>query len=175
MNGYYAGRNWGGGGGGGGGHTLEPGRHVLRGQFRMGSILAGLSSHPTTRATNSPIGMARRSLSELGFLHCSGVVNDEGVESYLKATRHLPVDHYGQVEQALCPYFFGLGVHVGQLLVGFRLCWSLSGSVSVRSPAVSGLHAHVIRPFVWATPLISPQSPDAIRETDLQWVGSLGC
>ena len=134
-----------------------------------------LSSHLVTCATNSQVGMARRSLSGLSFLHCSGVVNDEGVESYLKVTRHLPVDHYGQVKQDLCPYLSGLGVHVGQLLVCFRLCWSPSGSVSVRSPAVSGLHAHAIRPFVWPAPLVSPPSPDAIRETDLQWVGSLGC
>ena len=76
------------------------------------------------------------------------MVNDEGVESYQKKTRHLPVDHYGQVGRALCPYLFGLGVHVGQLLVGFRLYWSHSGSISIRSPAVSGLHAHVIRPSV---------------------------
>ena len=59
------------------------------------------------------------------------------MESYQKITRHLPVDHYGQVGQALCPYFSGLEVHVGQLLVGFRACWSPSGSVNVRSPTVS--------------------------------------
>ena len=52
---------------GGGGHTPELGRHMLRGQFRMGFVLAGLSSNPVTRATNSPAGMARRSLSRLGF------------------------------------------------------------------------------------------------------------
>ena len=66
------------------------------------------------------------------------MVNDGGVSSYLKITRHLSVDDYGQVGRALCPYFSGLGVHVGQLLVGFQPCWSPSGSVSVRSPAVSG-------------------------------------
>ena len=103
------------------------------------------------------------------------MVNDGGVESYLKITHHLSVDHYGQVDRALCPYFSGLGVHVGQLLVVFRPCWSPSGSVSVRSPTVRGLHAHVIRPFVWLAPLASPPSPDASRETDLRWVGSLGC
>ena len=54
------------------------------------------------------------------LLHCSGVVSDKGVESYLKITRHLSVDHYGQVGRALCPYSFGLGVHVGELLVGSR-------------------------------------------------------
>ena len=76
------------------------------------------------------------------------MVNDGGMESYLKTTRHLQVDHYGQVERALCPYLSGLGVYVRQLLVGFRLRWSPSGSISVRSLAVSGLHAHVIQPSV---------------------------
>ena len=66
----------------------------------------------------------------------------------MKTTRHLQVDHYGQVERALYPYLSGLGVYVGQLLVGFRLSWSPSGSVSVHSLAVSGLHAHVIHPSV---------------------------
>ena len=103
------------------------------------------------------------------------MVNDGGVESYLKITFHLPMDHYGQVGRALCPYLSGLRVHVGQLLMGFRPCWSPSGSVSVRSPTVSGSHAHVIRPSVWPAPLASPPSPDASGETDLQWVSSLGC
>ena len=102
-------------------------------------------------------------------------MNIGGVESYLKRTRHLPVDHYGQVGRALCPYFSGLGVLVGQLLVGFRPCWSPIGSINVHSPAVSGFHAHVIRPSVWLSPLALPPSPDASRETDLQWVGLLGC
>ena len=66
------------------------------------------------------------------------MVNDGGVESYLKITRHLPMDHYGQIWRALWSYFSGLGVHIGQLIVGFQPCWSPSGSVSVRSPAVSG-------------------------------------
>ena len=103
------------------------------------------------------------------------MANNGGVESYRKITRHLSVDHYGQVERVLCPYFSGLGVHVRQLLVGFRPYWSPSGSVSVRSPTVSGSHAHVIRPFVWPTLLASPPSPNASGETDLQWVGSMGC
>ena len=94
---------------------------MLRGQFRMRSVPTGLSSHLAMRATNSPTRVARRSLSRLGFSHCFGVVNDGGVESYRKITRHLPVDHYGQVGRALCPYSFGLGVHVWQPLVGFRL------------------------------------------------------
>ena len=72
------------------------------------------------------------------------MVNNGGMESYLKITRHLSVDHYGQVERALYPYFSGLGVHVRQLLVGFRPCWSPSGSVSVPSPTVSDSHANVI-------------------------------
>ena len=103
------------------------------------------------------------------------MVNDGGVESYPKTTRHLPVDHCGQVERALCPYLSRLWVHVGQLLMGFRLCWSPSRSVSFRSPAVSSLHAHVIRPSVWPALLASPTSPDASGEIDLQWVGLLGC
>ena len=70
------------------------------------------------------------------------------MESCLKRTRHLSDDHYGQVGRALCPYSPGLGVQVRQHLVGFRLCWSLSGSISVHSPVVSGSHVHVIRPSV---------------------------
>ena len=97
------------------------------------------------------------------------------MESYLKRTRQLSVDHYGQVERDLCPYFSGLGVHVGRILVGFRPCWSPSGSVSVRSPTVRGSHAHVIRPSVSLAPLASPSSPDTNGETDLRWVGSLDC
>ena len=103
------------------------------------------------------------------------MVGDREVESYLKITRHLPVDHYGQVGRALCPYSSKLGVHVGELLVGSRPDWSPNRSVSVRSLAVSSLHAHVIRPSVWPAPLTSPPSPDAIGETDLQLVSSLGC
>ena len=102
------------------------------------------------------------------------MVSDRGVESYLKITRHLPMDHYGQVGRDLCPYLSGLGVHVGELLVGFRPGWSPNGSVSVRSLAVSGLHAHVIRPSVWLAPLASPPPPEASGETNLQRVGSLG-
>ena len=97
------------------------------------------------------------------------------MKSYLKITCHFPVDHYGQVGRALFPYLSGLGVHVGELLVGFRPNWSSNGSVSVHSLVVSGLHAQVIRPSVWPAPLASPPSPDANGETDLQWVGSLGC
>ena len=103
------------------------------------------------------------------------MVNDWGVESYLKITRNLLVDHYGQVERALCPYLYGLGARVGQLLVCFRPYWSPSGFVSVRSPTVSDSYAHVIRLYVWLTPLALPPSPDANGETNLRWVGSLGC
>ena len=81
------------------------------------------------------------------------MVSDGEVDSYLKRNRHLPDDHYGRVGQALCPYLPRLGVHVGQHLMGFRLCWSLSESVSVHSPIVSGSHVHVIRPSVWPAPL----------------------
>ena len=48
------------------------------------------------------------------------MVSDGGVESYMKITRHPPVDRYGQVGRALCPYSPGLGVHVGELLIGSR-------------------------------------------------------
>ena len=65
------------------------------------------------------------------------MASDEGVESYLKIARHLPVDHCGQVGRALCPYSSGLGVHVGELLVGFCPGSSPNGSVSVHSLAVS--------------------------------------
>ena len=103
------------------------------------------------------------------------MVSDMGVESYLKITRHLPVDHYGQVGWALCPYLSGMGVHVGELLVGSRPGWSPNGPVSVRSLAISGSHDHVIRPSFWLAPLASPPSPEASGEIDLQRVGSLGC
>ena len=103
------------------------------------------------------------------------MANDGGVESYWKITRHLTVDHYGQVRWALCPYSSGLGVHVGQLLVGFRPCWSPSRSVSICSLAISGSHAHVIRPSVCPALLASPPSPDASGETDLRWVSSPSC
>ena len=73
------------------------------------------------------------------------------------------------------PLFTGLGVHVGELLVGSQPGWSPNGSVSVRSLAISGSHDHVIRPSVWPAPLASPPSPDASGETDLQRVGLLGC
>ena len=119
---------------------------MLRGQLRMGPVPAGLSSHPTTRATDSPIGMARWFLDSAS--HCSRVVSDRGVESYMKITHHLPMDHYGQVGRALCPYSSGLGVHAGELLVGSRPGWSPKGSISIRSLAISGSHAHVIWPSI---------------------------
>ena len=74
--------------------------------------------------------------------------SDEGVESYLKTTRHPLVDHYGQVGRALCPYSSRLRVHAGELLVGSRAGWSPDRSASVLSLAVSGSHAHVIWPSV---------------------------
>ena len=93
----------------------------------------------------------------------------------MKITRHLPVDHCGQVGRALCPYSSGLGVHIGELLVGFRPDWSPNGFVSIHSLAVSDSRAHVISPYVWPAPLTLPPSPDASGETDLQRVGLLGC
>ena len=53
--------------------------------------------------------------------HCSRVVSDGGVESYLKTTHHPPVDRYGQVGRVLCPYLSRFRVHAGELLVGSRL------------------------------------------------------
>ena len=103
--------------------------------------------------------------------HYSGVKSDGGVESYLKTTRHPPVDRCGQVGRALCPYSSGLGVHIRELLVGSRPGWSLDGSTSVRSLTVSGSHAHVIWPSVWLAPLASPPSPEASGETDPQRAG----
>ena len=103
--------------------------------------------------------------------HCSGVESDGGVESYLKITRHRPVDRYGQVGRALCPYSSKLGVHAGELLVGSRPGWSPDKTASVRSLAASGSHAHVVWPSVWLAPLASPPSPDASGETDPQWAG----
>ena len=76
------------------------------------------------------------------------MVSDGEVESCLKRISHQSDDHYGRVGQALFPYLPGLGVHVRRHLVGSRPYWSPSGSVSVRSPVVSGLHVHVIRPSV---------------------------
>ena len=71
------------------------------------------------------------------------------MESYLKIACHLPVDHCGQVGRALCPYSSGLGVHVGELLVGFCPGSSPNGSVSVHSRAVSLLlllRLHLLTP-----------------------------
>ena len=56
------------------------------------------------------------------------MVSDKGVERYLKITRHSPVDHYGRVGWALCPYSSGLGVHAGELLVGSRPVGLQTGS-----------------------------------------------
>ena len=50
-----------------GAYNPEPGRHMLMIQLRAGPVPAGLFLHPATRATDSPTGMARWSLSGLGF------------------------------------------------------------------------------------------------------------
>ena len=76
------------------------------------------------------------------------MVNYGEAGSCLRRVRHLLDDHYGQVGWALCPYFPGLGVQVGQRLTGFRPRWSPSGLVGARSPIVNGLHVHAIRPYV---------------------------
>ena len=50
-----------------GGPYPEPGRYMLGGQFRMGSVPASLFLHPAMRATNSLAGTVRRFLSGFGF------------------------------------------------------------------------------------------------------------
>ena len=77
------------------------------------------------------------------------MVNDGEVGSCPSRVRHLSDDHCGQVRRAFCPYLLGLGVQVGQRLVGFRPRWSPSGPVGARSPVVNGIHVHAIRPYVW--------------------------
>ena len=76
------------------------------------------------------------------------MVSDREVESCLKRTHHQPDEHYGRVGQDLFPYSPRLRLHVGRHLVGFQAYWSPIGSVSVRSPIVSGSLVHVIRPSV---------------------------
>ena len=95
------------------------------------------------------------------------MLRDGEVESCLKRTRHQSDDHYGRVGRALFPYLPGLRVQVRRHLVVFWPYWSPSGSISVRSPVVSGSHVHVIRPSVWPAPFALPPSPDASGETDL--------
>ena len=97
------------------------------------------------------------------------------MENCLKRTRPQPYGHYDRVGRARFPYSLGLRLHSGPHLGGCRACWTPSGSVSVRSPIVSGLHVLVIRPFVWPAPPALPPSPDANEETDLRWVGLQGC
>ena len=101
------------------------------------------------RDTNNPSGLARRSLPGFRSPHCSEVVDDGEAGSCPRSVRHLPDDHCGQAGRALCPYLPGLGVQVGQRLVGFQPRWSPSEPVGARFPIVNGLHAHAIRPFVW--------------------------
>ena len=103
------------------------------------------------------------------------MVSDREVESYLKRTRHQLDDHYGRAGRALFPYSPELRLHAGWHHVGCRACWSPSGSVIIRSPIVSGSHVHAIRPSVYPTPLASPSFLGTSGETDLRWVGLLGC
>ena len=77
------------------------------------------------------------------------MVNDREAGSCPRRVRHLPDDHCGQVGRALCPYLPGLGVQVGQRLIGFRPRWSPRGPVGARSPVVNGLHVYAIQPSVW--------------------------
>ena len=87
------------------------------------------------------------------------------MESCPKRTLHQQGDHYGRVGRALFPYSLGLRVHSRRHLGGYGACWTPSGSVSGRSPVVSGSHVLVIRPFVWPAPPASPPSPGASEET----------
>ena len=77
------------------------------------------------------------------------MVDDGEAGSCLRSVRHLLDDHCGQAGRALCPYLPGLGVQVGQGLVGFRPRWSPSDPVGARSPVVNGLHVHAIQPSFW--------------------------
>ena len=70
------------------------------------------------------------------------------VESCPKRTGHQPGDYYRRAGRALFPYSLGLRVHSRRHLGGYQACWNPSGSVSGRSPIVSGPHVLVIRPFV---------------------------
>ena len=103
------------------------------------------------------------------------MVSEGEVDNCLKKTRHQPDDHYGWAGQAFFPYSLGLGLHAGRHLVGCLAYWSPSGSVSIRSPIISGTHVLVIWPSVWPSPPASPPSLGASGETNLRWVGLLGC
>ena len=84
-------------------------------------------------------------------------------------------DHYGRVGRALSLYSSELGAHSKRHLWGSRACWTLSGFVSGRSPAVNGPHVLVILPSVGPTPPVSPPSSGASGGTGPRWVGLLGC
>ena len=102
-------------------------------------------------------------------------MNDGEEGSCSRRVRHLPDDHCGQVGRALCPYLLGLGVQVGQRLMGFRPLWSPSRPVGARSPIVNSLHVYTIQPSVWPALLAYLPFLDASGETGLRWVDSLGC
>ena len=103
------------------------------------------------------------------------MVSDGEVESYPKRAHHQPDDHYGRVGRALSLYSPGLGAYFGRHLWGSRTCWTLSGFVSGRSPAVNGLHVLIIRSSVGLAPPILPPSPGASGGTGPRWVDLLGC
>ena len=107
--------------------------------------------------------------------HCSGVVSDGEVESCPKRVRHQPDDHYGRAGWALSLYSPELGAHSRRHLGGSRVCWTLSGFVGGRSPAVNGSYVLVIRPSVGLAPPVSPSSPGVSGGTGPRWVGLLGC
>ena len=107
--------------------------------------------------------------------HCLGVVSDGEVESCLKRARHQPDDFYGRVGGALSLYSPRLGAHYGRRLGGSRACWTLSGLIGDRFPAVNGPPVLVTRPSVGPAPLVSPPSPGTSGGTGPRWVGLLGC
>ena len=83
------------------------------------------------------------------------MVSDGEVESCPKRARHKPDDHYGRVGRALSLYSPGLGAHSGRHLWASRACWTLSGFVSGRSPAVNGPPVLVTWPSVGPAPPVS--------------------
>ena len=102
------------------------------------------------------------------------MVSDGEVESCPKRARHKPDDHYGRVGRALFLYSPGLGAHSGRHLWASRACWTLSGFVSGRSPAVNGPPVLVTWPSVGLLLLFPPSSPGASGGTGPRWGGGGG-
>ena len=103
------------------------------------------------------------------------MVSDGEVESCSKRDRHQPDNHYGQAGWALFLYSPRLGAHSRRHLGGSQACWTLSGFVGGRSPAVNSPNVLIIRPSVGLAPPVSPPSPGARGRTGPSWVSLLGC